>query len=325
LPLAKTLAEVLTKQLKLKPTKEEATGIVLPPVQKTSLNGGRMTSKRVISYVELPMPEALAIRKVFGCSVNDLALALNSAAIENYFKRIGEKIDFDLVCVMPMNARKEGETGPGNVLTVGRVNLHNTMKNLDERLRAIAAETAAIKSQHRGPKKRDIDSRSLMDLFSPLVIDSLLFAVAGLNLTSKLLVANVGVTNVPGSPVTLYIAGAPVVTAVPMAPVIGNIIGVTITVSSTENFLLFGYHGDGGIVQDKEAFVEGARAGFETLKQLAAKAAAVVQAPQAPPLAKPRPKKSAKPRAKSRAKPRGKTLVKPPAKSRRRRASAAAS
>jgi WS/DGAT/MGAT family acyltransferase len=280
IPLAKTLATVLTRQLRLKETRE--TGLTaLPPIKRTSLNAGKMTPKRVVSFIELPMTDALAIRKSFECSINDLALVLNSAAIEHYFKKTREKVDFDLVCAMPMNARKEGETGPGNVLTVARVNLHNTIPNLGARLRAIAKDTAAIKAQHRGQKGADIDGRSLMDLFSPLVIDSLCFAVESLKLTSRVMLANVGITNVPGSPVTLYICGAPVVTAVPMAPVIGAVVAVTITVSSTEKYLLFGYHGDGGVIKDKELFVDGARHAFEKLKRIAMRPV-VVRAPRPP-------------------------------------------
>jgi hypothetical protein len=232
-----------------------------------------MSPKRVVSFVELPMMEALAIRKFFGCSINDLALVLNSAAIQHYFKKTREKVDFDLVCAMPMNARKEGETGPGNVLTIARLNLHNTIPNLGVRLRAIAKDTAAIKAQHRAPKEADVDGRSLMDLFSPLVVDGLCFAVESLKLTSRVMLANVGVTNVPGSPVTLYIGGAPVVTAVPMAPVIGAVVSVTITVSSTEKYLLFGYHGDGAVIKDKELFVEGAQQAFEKLKRMGSRPA----------------------------------------------------
>ncbi|MET0657704.1 MAG: wax ester/triacylglycerol synthase domain-containing protein [Steroidobacteraceae bacterium] len=274
IPLAKSLASVLTKQLGLKETVETDLS-PLPPVKKTSLNSGKSSFKRLIAYVELPIEDARAIRKRFECSINDLALVLNSAALEHYFKKIREKVDFDLVAVMPMNARREGEKGPGNILTVARVNLHNTIPDLALRLKAIARDTVLIKSQHRSkPPRAQVDGRGLMELFSPLVIDSLCFAVAGLNLTSKVTLGNIGITNVPGSPVTLYLAGAPVVSGVPMAPVLGGITALTITVSSTEKYLLFGYHCDGGAIKEKDLFVEGARAAFDKLKKLGAPASA---------------------------------------------------
>jgi len=268
LPLAKLLTAALAKRLKLTETLETGSN-PLPVIRKTSLNSAVSSSKRVVAYIELPIEEALAIRKHFECSINDLALVLNSVALEHYFKGIREKVDFDLVAVMPMNARKEGETGPGNVLTIGRVNLHNTEAHLGKRLRAIASETAMIKSKHRAPQKSSIDGRSLMDLFSPLIIDSLCFAVAGLKLTSRVVMGNIGITNVPGSKATLYIAGAPVVSGVPMAPVIAGVLAVTITVSSTDKYLLFGYHGDGAVIKEKDLFVEGAGRAFEKLKSLA--------------------------------------------------------
>lgn len=271
LPLVKSLASVLTKRLNLKKT-SEAESNPLPELNKTSLNTGAFSNKRLVSYVELPIEDALAIRKRFGCSINDLALVLNSAALEYYFKKIGEKVDFDLIAVMPMNARKEGQTGPGNILTIARVNLHNTTPNLAVRLRAIAQDTARIKAQHRSKSAgASVDGRALMELFSPLVIDSLCFAVAGLDLTSRLTVGNVAITNVPGSPVPLYLAGAPVVSGVPLAPVVGSVTALTITVSSTDRYLLFGYHADGSAITQKDYFVAGALQAFAKLKNAAAR------------------------------------------------------
>ena len=282
LPLAKSLASMLTKRLSLKPTVESQAN-ALPPVKKTSLNGGKPSPRRLVSYVELPIEDARAIRKRFECSINDLALLLNSAALEHYFKKTREKVDFDLVAVMPMNAREEGETGPGNILTVGRVNLHNTVPNLALRLKAITRDTALIKSQHRSkPQKARIDGRALMELFSPLVIDSLCFAVAGLNLTSKVMLGNLAVTNVPGSPVPLYLAGAPVVSGVPMAPVVPGITAITVTISSTDKLLLIGYHCDASAIKDGNLFVEGTRNAFAKLKQVATRPSATKRGKKTP-------------------------------------------
>ena len=274
LPLVKSLASVLTKQLGLKESVETDLS-PLPPVRRTSLNSGKGSFKRLVAYVELPIDAALGIRKRFECSINDLALVLNSAALEHYFKKTHEKVDFDLIAVMPMNARREGEKGPGNVLTIARVNLHNTIPNLAMRLKAIARDTVLIKSQHRSkPPHARVDGRGLMELFSPLVIDSLCFAVAELNLTSKVTLGNIAITNVPGSPVTLYLAGAPVASGVPMAPVLGGVTALTITVSSTDKYLLFGYHCDAGAIKEKDLFVEGARAAFDKLRKLGARTSA---------------------------------------------------
>ena len=114
-----------------------------------------------------------------------------------------------------------------------------------------------------------MDGRSFVDLFSPLVIDGLCYAMARLNLAGKVLLGNVGITNVPGSPVPLYLAGAPLVTIVPMAPVLGAGIALTVTVASTDRHLLLGFHGDGAAIKDKELFVAGAARAFDKLRVLA--------------------------------------------------------
>lgn len=268
LPLTRVLATKLFGRMKPQ-DKPDDSAYVLPKVRRTSLNPETASFKRVVSYVEFPLSDAYAIRKHFNCSINDLALMLNSCALDYYFRRIGEKVDFDLVNVMPMNARKHGEKTAGNVLTISRVNLHNTIRSLPTRLKTIAQDTARIKSQQRSADGPSLDGRSLMDLFSPWVVDGLCYAMARLNLAGKVLIGNVAVTNVPGSPVQLYLAGAPLLTAVPMAPVLGAGVALTVTVSSTDRFLLLGYHGDGEAIKDKELFVAGAHQAFAKLLGLA--------------------------------------------------------
>lgn len=68
----------------------------LPKVGRTSLNPAASSAKRVVSYVEFPVADALAIRKHFNCRINNLAMQLNSCAFERYFALIDEKVDFDL-------------------------------------------------------------------------------------------------------------------------------------------------------------------------------------------------------------------------------------
>ena len=267
-PLARLLAANLFERLKPghKPANVE---IALPKVKRTSLNPATSSLERVVSYVEFPLGDAYAIRKHFNCSINDLALLLNSCALEHYFRKIHEKVDFDLVNIMPMNARNQGEKTVGNVLSIGRVNLHNTIRNLPKRLQAIVEDTARIKARRRSTEGATVDGRSFVDLFSPLVIDGLCYAMARLNLAGKVLLGNVGITNVPGSPVPLYLAGAPLVTIVPMAPVLGAGIALTVTVASTDRHLLLGFHGDGAAIKDKELFVAGAARAFDKLRVLA--------------------------------------------------------
>lgn len=269
-PLLKSLLKSLTARMKLKPAATGDDKVVVPKAIKTSLNVARLSAKRAVSYVEFPLDEIKALRRHYDCSINDLVLLLNSCAMEHYFRSIGETIDFDLVAGMPINMRKAGDESVGNVLAMGQISLHNQIADIEQRLAAIVSDTRAIKRTARPGDEEvsAIDGRELMGLFSPLLLDALLYGVVKLNLLEKSTTFNVVITNVPGSPVPMYLAGARQVGMVPTAPA-GDTIGLTITASSSESLLAFGYNGCGEAIRDKELFVEGARNGFLALKKAA--------------------------------------------------------
>lgn len=103
-----------------------------------------------------------------------------------------------------------------------------------------------------------MDSRALMEIFPPRVVHGFCYAMARLNLGGRFLFGNVVITNVPGSRAALNIAGAPLVTVIPMAPMPGAGLALTVTVSSTARYLLMGFHGEGAAIWNKALFVEGA-------------------------------------------------------------------
>jgi diacylglycerol O-acyltransferase / wax synthase len=275
-PLAKNAAKLIKSRLQIAEQKGEAGKRALPEVRRTSLNTPRLSPKRSVSYVEFSLAEVKKVSKDIDCSINDLMLLLSSCALEHYFEKIGEELDFDLVAAMPINLRAEDSTeAAGNVLTLARVNLHNTMQALPQRVGAICAQTRAVKSTTKPAKKtskgkRGIDQMELLGLFSPIVVEGLFYAAVKFNLLEKKAFLNVAITNVPGSPVPIYLAGAKIVSTVPMAPPIDTI-GMTICISSMGDLLSMGFHGCGEAIKDKHALTEGASKGFDELKKALAK------------------------------------------------------
>ena len=246
--------------------------IELPKVQKTSLNRDPMSLKRAVSYVEFPMDEIRALRKSLNCTVNDLVMVINSHALEHYFREIGEKVDFDLVSLMPMSARKPADDDSGNMVVPARVNLYNRVPDLRQRLDAITRDTAIIKQGHQTAMEDTsaIEGKEVADLFSPIILDVLVYGLVKAGLLAKApLPFNVVVTNVPGPSEPIYLAGAEQVGCVPMAPT-GDMM-LTVTASSAPGVLVISYHGCGEAVKDKELFVEGARLAVEHLKKAAKK------------------------------------------------------
>jgi len=312
-PILRTFSDRIAKHLR--PTQDPASATVGKSVKvhKTSLNVAPLSAKRKLSYLELPLDEVKSLRKVCGCSINDLALLFNSFALEHYFASVGENIDFDLIAGMPVDLRAEEDTSAGNALAFSRVNLHNTVAGIRERLKAISDETAAIKgtvksSRSRKKEEPGIDFKALSTLFSPLTLDALIYGIAKLNLMDKAAFLNVTIANVPGSQVPVYIAGAKIHSQIPMGPCMDSL-ALNITISSTEEYLIFGYHGCGEAVRDKELFVEGARRAFQSLKR------SINQSRKLPPgKSEPHSKAKASATAKAGARSRPKSRTRPKAK-----------
>lgn len=267
-PLLKSLWRSLPKAIgRSKVEREVQARIALPEVRKTSLNVVRVSAARAVSYVEFPLGEVKELSRRLECSINDLTLLLASCAAQRYFDGTGERVDFDLVMLMPVSVRRPGDTSGGNVLTAARLPVHNRIPELRERLRAIAADTTRIKRSTKPEHATEpgVDGRAVLGMFSPLLLEVLLYSAVRLKLLDRLALHNLGVTNVPGAPIPMYLAGAKQVGMVPMAPVIDGL-AVTICVSSSDTLLAIGFHCCGETVKDKELFVEGARSGFEELK-----------------------------------------------------------
>lgn len=269
-PLVKSLANTLTKSLKPSGPEPDPEDRKVPKVRKTSLNRAKLSPQRVVSFVEFPLQEVKQLRRHYDCSINDLVLLFNSCALEHYFEGIDEQVDFDLIAAMPINIRKDSDESSGNAVTVARVNLHNTVEGIEERLQAIAADTRSIKRKARpsGESGNAVDGKALMSLFSPLLLDGLVYGVVKFNLLERATFFNTAITNVPGSQAPVYLAGAKQVSMIPMAPCLDSV-ALTITATSSDEVLAFGYHGCGETIVDKELFVAGARLGFLALKKSA--------------------------------------------------------
>ena len=298
-PLLKATFKTLTNTLRQDTEVIDEDSVTVPKVQKTSINVAQLSPKRAVSYIELPLKDIKDIRSHFNCTINDLSLLLNSYALEHYFKETGEELDFDLVAGMPINTRQEGDESVGNVLSVSRLSLHNQISDLEKRLAAIQQDTTKIK-RASGPKAKEtssaIDGKAIAGMVSPIVLDTLIYSIVKLNLLDKASAANVGITNVPGSPVPVYFSGAKQTGTVPMAPV-GDTMGLTVTISSTSDLLVIGYHGCGQAIKDKELFPQGVQIAFDKLKSMSKpkrKKAATPKSPAAKTKAKPKAKAKAK-------------------------------
>lgn len=242
-----------------------------PELQSTSLNISGSSGERSIAYRTLSLSEIKSLARHYGCKVNDIGLLLFSYALGHYFMAIGETIDFDLWCGVPVSTRTDSSGSAGNQVSFMRVCLHNTIGDAVQRLEAIRRDTAASKLKAR-PEEPLLDVAEVGELVYPLVLEGLLYLTGRLNLLGKaassVTVFNALLSNVPGPAQTVYIANAALVESIPLIPAI-DVMAMSGGITSINDSLTLGFHCCADAVEDAELFVEGVDEGIEQLRAAA--------------------------------------------------------
>ena len=227
-----------------------------PKIPKNSLNVKLSPDRRVVGFRTFDLSELKLLARELDCSVNELGMLLCSAAMEHYFTSIGEKIDGDLHVIMPINTRKESDQGAaGNVLSAGFINLHTSVPQLSERLRAIQASSREALDKARPKVQAGIDVSQALDIVSPAIIDLVVALFARLlqwpKLLGRFVFANAVITNVAGPRGSMFIGGARCVSSIPMIPIIDSFV-LSWGIASFADQITIGFHGCGKAIRSKK-------------------------------------------------------------------------
>ncbi len=200
---------------------------------------------RRIAIGSVPLADLRRIGKTFGVSSNDVVMALCGAALREYLLRHKALPRASLVAAMPFSLRAGGDGEANNQVSMAQCALRTEIADPIERLQAIAESTRRIKQQVgllRGFIPTDFPG-----LAAPLWASGLSRVWARGHLAEKLpALANLVISNVPGSPVPLYLAGARVRASFPVS-IVTHGLALNITVQSYAGQL------DIGIVSDRDA------------------------------------------------------------------------
>jgi diacylglycerol O-acyltransferase / wax synthase len=177
---------------------------------RTSLNQ-RIGAGRKLAVGRTRLDLTKRVAHAHGGTVNDVLMAAIAGGLGDLLRGRGEPVE-DLVLrgYVPVSLRRE-ESGPtrGNLDGVMVVSLPVGMADPAERLRLIAGETAQRKKLTRPP--------------AGTLLRNGLMQRAFLHVMARQRWANTYVANVPGPPVQLYLAGAPLLEVFPLVPLIGNV------------------------------------------------------------------------------------------------------
>jgi diacylglycerol O-acyltransferase / wax synthase len=220
---------------------------------RTSLNR-RIGSDRRLAVIRGSLEVAKTIAHTHGATVNDVLLTVVAAGYTDLLRSRGEPIEgVVLRAFVPVSLHQEqpGEAR-GNVDAGMLVPLPIGEPDDIQRLEQIAADTAERKKKSRPPAGSMFRTVLLQRVF--------------LRLMPRQRFMNAYVANVPGPPIPLYIAGAPLLEIFPIVPLTANIsIGVG-ALSYARQFNL-AVVADRDLCPDLEVFVDAARRSLDTLER----------------------------------------------------------
>jgi diacylglycerol O-acyltransferase / wax synthase len=218
---------------------------------RTSLNQ-RIGSHRRLALIRSNLDLVKQIAHSHGAKVNDVLMAVLAGGLRELLLGRGERIDgLVLRAFVPVSLHTERPgTARGNLDGGMLVPLPIGEPDEVRRLRWIAAETAERKRKPRPPGGT---------LFRSKVIQR-----AALLAAPHQRVMNTYAANVPGPPVPLYFAGAPVLELFPVVPLMANVsVGVG-ALSYAGQFNLTAV-ADRELCPDLEVFADGARRSLDAL------------------------------------------------------------
>jgi WS/DGAT/MGAT family acyltransferase len=236
-----------------------------------------ITPHRSVAFARLGLDDVKAVKRAFGCTVNDVVLALCGGALRMYLDGLGELPESPLIAVVPISVRGEAATEGSNAVSAMFTTLATDVADPAARIDAIHETTQGAKEEHKA-----IGADLLTDwaeFAAPAVFSQASRLYTSMKLADRHRpIHNVIVSNVPGPQFPLYLAGARLQMLCPLGPVMEGA-GLNITVLSYMDSI------DVGLIACKELIPDLwdlAHAFEESMDELTAAAKAVATPPLPP-------------------------------------------
>ena len=238
-----------------------------PPVARvgphTPLNVA-IDGARGFATASIPLAEVHAVAAAHGAKVNDVVLALCGGALRRYLGRHGGVPAEPLVAGMPISLRKPGDVEFTTQATMARVGLATQLADPVRRLHAIRDASAAAKARVSGG--RSVARMDFPTIGVPWLLHGLAILYGRPSVANRLPpLVNVVVSNVPGPPQPVYLAGARVLHHWPLS-IVGHGLGLNVTVESYAGMLEFGITAASIAVPRPRAIADGLLASFAQLQ-----------------------------------------------------------
>lgn len=201
-----------------------------------------VTAHRRVAWTVLDLERIKAVKRARDTTVNDVIMAITAGAVRRHLVETGALPDRPLQAMVPISVRAGGEQRGNRVTTmIGLVPTH-----LADPLRRLAW----VADQMRTAKEHDaVPADVLADVSAvaaPVVAARAARVVTRLRWANRVrLPFNLVISNIPGPPVPLYVAGARVKHMIPVSAIHDGL-GFNVTIISHEADV------DVGLVADRE-------------------------------------------------------------------------
>ena len=232
---------------------------------KTRLNG-KVGAHRVFDAAPFPLADIRAIKdKVEGATVNDAILEIVGGGLRRYLEAKGELPGDSLTAMAPISVRAEGEKAAlGNLVSAMVVGLGTHIADPMQRLRFVHTEAINSKALTNAVGARALtDYSQLMPAGLSGLAARLYTRLGAANAHAP--VFNTVVTNVPGSRVPLYFAGARMVSMYGLGPIFDSM-GLINTIYSYVDTIAISFTADRDMMPDPAEYANALRLSFEELK-----------------------------------------------------------
>lgn len=213
----------------------------LPLGPRTPLNAA-ISAKRIFATVSIPLDEAKAIARRFEVKLNDVVLATVSSALRRTYAAQPELLTKSMIGAVPASLRAPGDTTQNNQVTMMLVDLASREPDALKRLLAIHRSSNKAKMLTGGMKS--VIPTDLPSLGLPWLMGALSSLYNTSLVANRIpVLANLVVSNVPGPPMPLYLAGFRIAEYFPVS-IVTHGLGLNITILSYNGTLSCGLVAD---------------------------------------------------------------------------------
>jgi diacylglycerol O-acyltransferase / wax synthase len=225
-----------------------------------------ITAKRAFAAVTLPLQALKALGKAHEATLNDVVLWLCSTALREHYAARGELPGKSLVAAVPVSLRAKGDTSADNQASMTLLSLGTNVADARKRLAQIKAATKSMKSTLS--KVKNVLPTDFPSIGISWLTEAASAVYKRATESDKMpAVANVAISNVPGPPMPLYLAGARMLTNYPCS-IVTHGLALNITVQSYDQSLDFGMMADAKAMPDVRKLAAAVAAAFEQLRAL---------------------------------------------------------